>query len=341
MKKFLAILMLTVMVLTTVIFTGCTANDATTTAPETDDTNAPAEKLKLGLGSFTTTKASDATADKAGQGQATTTIAAVLFDADGKIVKAFIDCADNTVTYTADGKAVAVKEFKTKYELGDAYNMVAYGGAKSEWYKQADAFCKAIEGKSADEVKALVADGDKGTDEVISAGCTIMIADFAKAVEKASAAAVECGASKADTVKLGVSTTQTTTDATAEKAGSNKVATTFYAAAVDADGKVTAAKSDCIEVSFTFDITGKSTFDTAKAIKTKGEQGADYNMVAYGGAKKEWFEQAAAFDAATIGKKASDMAGLMGADNKGVADIQSAGCTITIEGFVAAAAKIG
>ena len=63
-------------------------------------------------------------------------------------------------------------------------------------------------------------------------------------------------------------------------------------------------------------------------------------MVAYGGAKKEWFEQAAAFDAACIGKIASEIAGFVGEDGKGVADIQSAGCTVYVTGFVKAASKI-
>ena len=71
-----------------------------------------------------------------------------------------------------------------------------------------------------------------------------------------------------------------------------------------------------------------------------GEQGDAYNMVAYGGAAKEWFEQADAFDAACAGKSAAEIAGLMGEDYKGNADVQAAGCTIYVSGLVAAASKI-
>lgn len=324
MKKILSVLMVALVVLSA--FVGCKQEE-------------PA--LKLGLGVYASASATDATEDKAGQGQATFTAAVVLVDDAGKVVKAFIDCADNKVNYTADGKAVANDSFKTKYEAGNGYNMVAYGGATKEWFEQADVFCSVIVGKTASEIKALVVEGDKGTDEVINAGCTIMIAEFANAVEKAINNAVASNATKNDTLKLGVSTTQTTADATEDKAGSNKVETTFFAAAVNAEGKVVAASSDCVEVTFGFDTAGKSTFDATKETLTKKEKGDAYGMKAYGGSAKEWFEQAGAFDAACIGKTAGEIEALMGADQKGSADLQAAGCTIAIGGFIKAAAKIG
>ena len=341
MKKIIALLILTVMAVTA--FVGCTTQDATTTQNTTTTTEAPAAegKLKFGLGTATTASAKDATSDKAGQAQLTITIAAVLVDEDGKVVKAFIDCADSKGTYTAAGKANAADSFKTKYELGKDYNMVAYGGAVKEWFEQVDAYCALIVGKTAAEIKALEVEDGKGTDAVISAGCTITISDMTKAVENAIANAAESSAKATDSVKIGVSTALTATDATAEKAGSSKISSTIYAAAVGADGKVSAASSDCIEVSFGFDITGKSTFDASKAIKSKKELGKDYNMVAYGGAVKEWFEQAAAFDAATLGKTVAEIKALEVDGGKGTADLQSAGCTIVISDFVKAAAKIG
>lgn len=326
MKKLITLFLAVILVLSTLAFVGCKKEEP---------------KLKLGLGVYTAVSATDATDDKAGQGQATTTAAAVLVDDEGKIVKAFVDCADNKVGYTAEGKAVANAEFKTKYESGADYNMVAYGGAAKEWFEQADAFCALIVGKTADEVKALVAENAKGTDEVLSAGCTIYVAEFAKAIEKAIANAAVSEATANETLKLGVSTTQTTTDATEEKNGSNKVETYFFAAAVNAEGKVVAASSDSVEVSFTFDEEGKSTFDTKKDVLSKKEQGDNYGMKAYGGSVKEWYEQAAAFDAACIGKTASEIEELMGADYKGNADLQAAGCTIYVSGFVKAAKKVG
>ena len=299
--------------------------------------------VRLGLGLYVATPTvSNATEDGNGKAQATVTVAAVTLDAAGKIVSCQLDTADTTVEFTADGKAVAKESIKTKYEMGKDYNMVTYGNAAKEWFEQADAFEGVVVGKTVDEVKALVAAENKGTDEVINAGCTIMVSDFVKAIEKAVANAVETGAASDDELKLGIYTQQTTKDAAGEDVkGSNKLETTFFAAAMNDDGVISAVASDCVQIEFTFDNKGASSFDTAKAISSKREQGANYGMVAYGNAAKEWFEQADAFNAACVGKKVSEVNALMGADNYGNADVKSAGCTILVNGFVKAAAKIG
>ncbi len=322
MKKFLVIALCLLMVLPCV-FVGC----------------AKAETVKFGAGVYTgTASVSDATPDKDGSGKIDVTVAAVTVDAEGKITACAVDTASNTVNFTADGKAVANAEFKTKYEMGADYNMVAYGGATKEWFEQADAFEALVVGKTLDEVKALVAAENKGNEEVINAGCTIMIHEFVGAIEKAyNAATVEVDATA--TLKVNVATEQTCTDATDEKDGDNKIAVYVFAAAANEKGKILAASSDCVEVSFTFTAGGMATLDISKAIVSKKEQGADYGMVAYGGSAKEWFEQAAAFDAACIGKTAQEIAGLVGEDGKGTSDLQAAGCTITVTGFVKAASK--
>lgn len=336
MKKALVIALCLIMAVS-VVFVGC----GNTT--NTEETTAPAETtLKFGAGVYTSAPtATDATDDKDGTGKLDVTVAAVTVDAEGKIAACALDTMSNSVKFTADGKAVANEEFKTKYELGNDYNMVAYGGATKEWFEQADAFETLVAGKTLDEVKALVAEGNKGNDEVVAAGCTIMINEFVAAIEKAYNAAAESDVTAADTLKVTAVTEQTCTDATEEKDGSNKVATTVFAAAVNAEGKVVACASDCAEVSFTFTTAGVSTLDTTKAVVTKRDQGADYGMVAYGGAAKEWNEQVAAFDALCIGKTATEIAGLVAEDGKGVEDVQTAGCTIYVSGLVKAAAKIG
>lgn len=322
MKKTLVLAMCLILVMSA-LFVGCGSS----------------ETLKFGMGVYSSTPAvADATADKEGTGKIDVTVAAVTVDANGKIVACALDTASNTVKFTNDGKAVAATEFKTKYELGKDYNMVKEG-AKKEWFEQADAFEALVAGKTLDEVKALVGEGNKGTDEVVNAGCTIMINEFVAAIEKAYNAAAESNVTAENTLKVTAATEQTCTDATADKDGSNKVSTTVFAAAVDKDGKVVAASSDCVEVTFTFDTKGVATLDTSKAISSKKEAGTNYGMVK-AGAKKEWFEQAAAFDAACIGKTADEIAGFVGEDGKGTADIQSAGCTIYVTGFVKAASKI-
>lgn len=334
MKKLICLLLSVLMILSAAALVACDGKKA--------------ENVKLGLGIYTEiAKATNAEGDQNGQGQATMTIAFVALDADGKIVACQLDTADVTVDYTGEGKALSKDSFKTKYEAGKDYNMVGYGGAAKEWYEQADAFETVVCGKTVAEVKALVAEGDKGTDDVIAAGCTIMIGEFVKAIEKAAANAVDSAATTADTLKLGVVTEQSVKDASEDAEGSNQIETTFFAAAVNAEGKIVAAASDCVQVKFTFDAAGKSTFDTAKAVASKREAGANYGMSQWGtdlngdGTVKEWHEQADAFNAATVGKTAGEINSLLGDNGYGNADLQTAGCTIAVSALVKAAAKIG
>ena len=134
---------------------------------------------------------------------------------------------------------------------------------------------------------------------------------------------------------------QKTADVTEDADGYNQVETTIFAAAVDAEGKVLVAASDCVQVKFTFNATGASTLDTTKAILSKRELGFDYNMVNYQASTKEWFEQADAFNALCVGKTATEIVALCAVDHYGTDEVKAAGCTILVSGFTKAAAKIG
>lgn len=325
MKKIICAILSIVMIATALMTVGCGG----------------AETLKFGMGVYTSASATSAEGDTNGQGKITMNVAAVTVDAAGKIVACDIDTADFTVSYTSEGKAIANDSFLTKREQGDKYNMKLYGGSAKEWYEQADAFESVVCGKTLDEVKALVADANKGTEEVINAGCTIMVNDFVLAVEKAYKNAVESNATAKDVVKVGTYVEQSCKDADGDAKGQNKIETTFFAAAVDANGKVVVSSSDCVQVTFTFDANGASSFDGSKGVSSKKELGDNYGMKLYGGAAKEWYEQAAAFDAACAGKTVSEIGGLVKSDNYGTDELTNAGCTILVNGFVKAAAKIG
>lgn len=323
MKKLICILLSALMMLTAITLVSCGKE----------------ENLKFGLGVYTASASTtSADGDANGQGNVAITAAALTIDGNGKVVACDLDTADITVAFTSEGKGVANDKFKTKAEQGKDYGMVTYGGATKEWYEQADAFETLIVGKTLDEIKALVAEGDKGTEEVINAGCTIMINEFVLAVEKAFGNAAASNATATHTVKLGINTEQSLKDASEDVTGYNQIETTFVAAAVDADGKMTAVASECIQVQFNFDNLGQGMNATTTA---KREAGTNYGMVAYGGSAKEWYEQADAFNAACIGKTAGDINALMGADNYGNDDLKAAGCTILVNGLVKAAAKLG
>ena len=331
MKKILSIALCLLMLVS--VLTACGGDK-----PADDN---KAATVKFGAGVYSTIKATDVTDEDNGTGTLDAAIAAVLVDADGKIVACQLDAVKMDTAFSADGKvtAVADKDLKSKYEQGADYAMKneQYGSAK-EWFEHADILESLIVGKTIDEVKALVVNGYKGNDDVIAAGCTIGINELILAVDKAYANAKAEVAADAK-LKLAAAGQQAAQDVSDENDANNKLTANLFAAAVDANGKVLAASSDCVESTFTMK-DGKVTADNADG-RSKRNKGADYGMKneQYGSAK-EWFEHADAFDAACVGKNGAEIAGLMGNDGKGIDSLKSAGCTIYVSGFVAAASKI-
>ena len=172
MKKLTVLLVILSLTLSAFIFTSC--------APAT-------EEMTFGIGYSADNSMTSADGATAGEANVALTVAATLFDKDGKLVACVIDVADNSVSFTSAGVATVPSEFKTKRELGDSYGMVEHAGSELEWYEQADAFAAAAVGKTLAEIKALMAtsgaNAGKGNDDVIAAGCTIYVSEFVKAIE--------------------------------------------------------------------------------------------------------------------------------------------------------------
>ncbi|MBE5887370.1 MAG: hypothetical protein E7283_00880 [Lachnospiraceae bacterium] len=134
-------------------------------------------------------------------------------------------------------------------------------------------------------------------------------------------------------------------DATADKAGLAQADLTVAAVTLDAEGKIVSIKVDAIQVKTNFDATGAITADTPTSFKTKRELGNDYNMKGTsesigkipGGA--EWFEQANAFEGWAKGKTLAQVEAVINADGYSTDDTLTAGCTMKINGFVAATVK--
>ena len=340
MKKFLSIALVIALAVSVIALVGCG--------------NKPAATLKFGMGVVSSLgDAKNAEGETNGSGKFTTTAVAVLLDADNKIVAIDLDCADIGAAWTSEGKVVATENFATKYELGADYNMAAYGtkhdgseGAVKEWFEQADAFMATATGKTLDEVKAMMGEDTYAIGDLATAGCTISVGEFVAALEKAVANAADSTATAENKLSLAIVSSASNKDAAEDAEGSVEISSTVVAAATDAEGKVVVSKTDAVSGKVTFDVKGVATVDTKAEIKTKLEIGADYNMAAYGskhdgseGAVKEWFEQAAAFDAALVGKTAADFAALADAEGYGTGDLATAGCTIHISDMIAAAEK--
>ena len=88
----------------------------------------------LGMGVSLSTASS-----KEGNAQVDATVAAVVLDAEGKIVACRVDCAQSKMDVT-DGAVDTAKEFKTKMELGPDYGMLVASPIGAEWDAQAKAF---------------------------------------------------------------------------------------------------------------------------------------------------------------------------------------------------------
>lgn len=115
---------------------------------------------------------------------------------------------------------------------------------------------------------------------------------------------------------------------------------TLVAVTVDAKGVITSCKIDSVGTSVNFDATGKITTDLSAVIKSKQELGDDYNMVEYGGAKYEWYEQVNSLAAYCVGKTAEQVAGISVNDETKPTDTDlNTTVTIAIGGFKNAIVK--
>ena len=197
MKKILALILCLCMMATLVACGGEQTADPSVPqgseqTPETEGQTAQTEaEYKLGMGVVVSMDSS-----KTGNAQVDATVATVVVDKDNKIVSCRIDVAQNKMNVT-DGAVETEKEFKTKMELGDDYNMAKYGqpnvegGTVKEWYVQSAAFSAHVVGMTADEIKGMETKEVNAhlisTDEaLLSAGCTMQITGICDVVAKAA-----------------------------------------------------------------------------------------------------------------------------------------------------------
>ena len=137
MKKVISIALVAVLALSVFAMVGC-GKDKTPETPE-----APAATgLKFGMGIVSTLGSVNDAEDENGSASFEATAVAVLLDKDNKIVAIDLDTADISAQWTADGKAIAAEDLRTKYEKGTDYGMAKIG--KKEWNVQADALQQVI-----------------------------------------------------------------------------------------------------------------------------------------------------------------------------------------------------
>lgn len=344
MKKIIASMMAAAMV---VSLAGCSSKDGGNGG---NDSNGGSDgaAYKLGMGVCTSTGSSSA-----GNAQVDATVAAVVLDADGKIVSCVIDVAQNKMA-VADGEVpedAASMTFKTKKEKLEEYNMKPASPIGKEWYEQAEAFEAFVVGKTAAEVAAIPVETlENGhivtTDETLLAGCTMSISDIIAATVKACND--DSAADFTGDAKLALTCTTSVNSATASAAdgedGTAAMYTSFAAVAVTADGKLAAVCYDEVQPKVTFDATGEITSDTTAEVKTKREKKEEYNMKPVSGIGKEWYEQNQAFEDFITGKTGAEISAIPTEtqDNGHVVTTDEtllAGCTMSVGGMIETVVK--
>ena len=337
-----------------IYYTDCTcpvgSHDVQPTQPAPAETVAPQEPVgegavKTGLYIGANVKDSkNAAADAAGEAAYDVTVVAVNVDAEGVITACTIDSIKASVAFDAAGAITTdlTAEVKTKNELGADYGMVAWGGAVAEWNEQAAALAAFAVGKTVEELRNGAIDetgyAPDGTD--LKTTATIYLGGYVSAIEAAVANAKDLGAQAGDKLRLAIIPgLGDSKSASAEAAGTAQL-NVDAAAVTMKDGVITSCYLDSLQASLNVAEDGTI---SAGNTKTKNELGADYGMVAWGGAVAEWDAQAASFAAYVTGKTPAEVAGMALNEKTGPADADLAtSVTISVIGFqnlIAKAAK--
>ena len=143
------------------------------------------DKLKLAV---VTDRASSvsATAEADGNAQLDVTLTALTLAGD-TITSCYIDGVQAKVGFDTTGAITSdLAAPQTKNQLGDAYGMVAWGGAIAEWNQQAASFAAYVTGKTAEEVMGIAVDESTcPVDADLSSSVTIAIGGFQGLIQKA------------------------------------------------------------------------------------------------------------------------------------------------------------
>lgn len=362
MKKTLALILTIVLAVsllagctgTTVVVGECTCPSETTPASDpapvesTPEDTAPVAVSALKTGLAVTTSVSDsasATAEAEGVAKYDITLAAVTVDDNGVIQSCVIDSVPASVNFDATGTITTdlTAAVPTKNEMGADYGMVAWGGAVAEWDEQVAALADFAVGKTVEELKngAIDETGKAPEGSDLASSATIYLGGFVSAIEAAVNNAQHLGAQSGDELVLTtMSSLGKSASADGENAG-NAQLDTDIAVLTRKDGVITSCYIDSVQAKIAFDATGTITTDLTAPVKTKNELGADYGMVAWGGAIADWNEQAAAFASYITGMTADEVAGIAVSESTKPADGSdlASSVTISIGGFQALIAK--
>lgn len=323
---------------------GSSPSKSSSSSSASSSPSSSAGSAKTGLAVITSLSSSKDAGKDNGLAEFDSTVVAVTVNKEGKIQKCAIDAVQSQIYFDAKGQLITPvnTKFKTKNELGDAVGLKKASGIGKEWYEQAAAFAKYVEGMTADEVKSIrVDERNCPTQADLKASVTISIGGFIDGIEKAISKAQNGGAAASDRLSIGiVSSMSNSVSANADQPGLAQVDTAYVVLTRDPGGKISSCLLDESESGVSFTSSGKITTDTSVKPQTKNEIGDALGLKQSSAIGKEWYEQAAAFAKYVTGKTSSEINGIA-VDNKGYpvsTDIKSS-VTIGVGDFKAAILK--
>lgn len=342
MKKRIALLLSAVLAVGT-LATACGGNNA--------GGSDAAANVKVGLAAQTSFSSSKSIGEEDhgstrtdSNAQADITVAAVMLDAEGKIVQCDIDVVQVKATVDATGAMTTDPSttFKSKTELGPDYAMKPASPIGKEWDEQAEVFELWCAGKTADEVAAGIGADGYASDEALLTGCTMHASAFSTAVVRACEAAVDTTATANDTLNLGMTAELSSyAAATAEAEGKVQAYVNYAAVAKNAEGKISAVLIDSVQANSTWGVDGVLTTDMANEPVSKYNKQYDYGMAGVSSLEKgEWFEQIDAFKATILGMDAAAVEAIATDDGGYPTDeTLRTGCTMKVAAYKTAVGK--
>ena len=298
------------------LLTACESNVA---KGDGSEVSAPAAAMvKTGLATVNTLAVSDDALT------AKTVAAAVAMGKDGKITACRVDEIE-TDAKLKDGKITREKDMRSKYAQGDDYGLATSAPLSKEWYKQIDALCDYVVGKTAAEVAEIPLDNGVTTDETLRSRCELTITPFIEVIGKACDLATERGAQAGDALSLSLTATDSTD-------GSDKAVQTdvhVAAVALNSRGVVT----DCLVdvASRKVEVTDGAFSGMTGAYRSKKDQRTGMDDTSATEEDAEWGASAKAFEEYVIGKTARQVKATPLTDGKPAMDTELAKtCTVRV-----------
>ena len=321
-----------------VYYTDCTCPTGSHTTPATDATEATTPsvsaegEIKTGVFVGVTMKNTDysgAVVD--GMVEYDVTVAAVTVDENGVILSCRLDSIGATLNF--EGGVISTDltaPILSKNELGDRYGMKDKSAIGAEWYQQAQALADFAVGKTVEQLRSgAVDETGHAADADLASSASIYLGGYVAAIEGAVANAKPLGAQAGDELRLAaIASFGDSINPTEEAAGTAQLNVDVVALTMNGE-TITSCQIDSIQAKVFFNTEGVVTSELT-APQSKNQLGDAYNMVAYGNATFEWYQQAENFSAYVTGKTAADVAGIAIAETTKPAEGTDLAATVTI-----------